>query len=169
LDTALPVRFEAALPADAPALAALHTSVAQHLTARHGEGHWSGRTTEKGVLFSMRSSNVHVARSDTHLVATFALATRKPWAIDIRYFQPATRPLYLVNMAVAPDLQRQGLGRLCIQDAIRLARSRPADALRLDAYDAAAGAGPFYARTGFREVGRTSYKLTPLIYFEMQL
>jgi ribosomal protein S18 acetylase RimI-like enzyme len=163
------LRFEGAVPADAPALAALHTAVALDLTARYGVGHWSGKWTEKGALFSLRSSQVRVVRSEGRTIATFALATRKPWAIDTKYFQAAIRPLYLLNMAVAPELQRRGIGRLCVEEAVRLAKAWPGDAIRLDAYDAMAGAGGFYARTGFREVGRVSYKRTPLIYFEALL
>ena len=40
-------------------------------------------------------------------------------------------------------------------------RAWPADAIRLDAYDAAAGAGGFYAKFGCTEVGRVSYRDTP--------
>jgi hypothetical protein len=39
----------------------------------------------------------------------------------------------------------------------------------LDAYDAAAGAGRFYARCGYQERGRVVYKGDPLIYFELLL
>jgi hypothetical protein len=40
-------------------------------------------------------------------------------------------------------------------------------ASRLDAWDAVAGAGPFYAMCGYREVGRMVYKNAPLIYCEL--
>jgi hypothetical protein len=43
------------------------------------------------------------------------------------------------------------------------------DAIRLDAYDAEAGAGPFYAKCGFEERGRVVYKGDPLIYYELLL
>jgi hypothetical protein len=48
-----------------------------------------------------------------------------------------------------------------------MAAQWPADAIRLDAFDAEAGAGGFYSKCGFREVGRVSYRNVPLIYFEM--
>jgi hypothetical protein len=48
-------------------------------------------------------------------------------------------------------------------------RAWPGDAIRLDAYDAEAGAGKFYAKCGFRERGRVVYRKTPLIYFELIL
>ena len=41
--------------------------------------------------------------------------------------------------------------------------------IRLDAYDAPAGAGPFYSRCGFREMGRVIYRKVPLVYFEQLL
>jgi GNAT superfamily N-acetyltransferase len=154
---------------DAAALAALHVAVAEHLTLKHGRGPWSSRKTERGVLFGMRTSRVFVVRDGKEIVATFRLATRKPWAIDVRYFTACRKPLYLVDMAVAPARQRQGVGRWCLEQARVLAGAWPADAIRLDAYDAEAGGGPFYARCGFREVGRASYRDVALIYFELLL
>jgi ribosomal protein S18 acetylase RimI-like enzyme len=158
-----------ATPDDAPALAALHTAVAAHLTEAHGEGPWTGVTTEKAVVFAMRTSRVYVARERGAITATFRLATKKPWAIDTGYFAPAKRPLYLLGMAVAPERQRRGLGRRCLDEAARIARERLADAIRLDAYDADAGAGGFYARCGYTEVGRRTHRDAPLIYFERRL
>jgi hypothetical protein len=55
---------------------------------------------------------------------------------------------------------------LALLDATKVAREWPADAIRLDAYDAPAGAGAFYARCGFSERGRVVYKGNPLVYYE---
>jgi GNAT superfamily N-acetyltransferase len=95
------------------------------------------------VLFTMKTATVYTARDRNRLIATVTLSTRKPWAIDKKYFSASTLPLYLTAMAVHPDEQRKGLGKLCIEDARRVARNWPSDAIRLDAYDAAAGAGEF--------------------------
>ncbi len=161
--------LEPATALDAAALAALHTAVAEDLTRLHGRGAWSGKTSEKGVLWAIRTSRVFVARERAEIVATLRLQTKKPWAIDTRYFSPCSRPLYLVGMAVTPTMQRQGLGRKCLEAATRAARDWPADAVRLDAFDAEAGAGGFYARCGWTEVGRASYRNTPHIYYEYLL
>ena len=72
-------------------------------------------------------------------------------------------------MAVAPRLQRGGIGARLLEEAKAVAREWPADAIRLDAYNNAAGAGPFYVKSGFREVGRVTYRGVPLIYFELLL
>ncbi|HEX3556830.1 MAG TPA: GNAT family N-acetyltransferase [Thermoanaerobaculia bacterium] len=163
------VKLEPATPDDAAALAALRTAVAEHLTRQYGTGPWSSASSEKGVLYHLRTGRVLVARSEHGLIASLTLATRKPWAIDKTYFSDCQKPLYLTDMAVRPDLQRSGIGRRCLEEAQRIAREWPADAIRLDAFDAAAGAGDFYRKCGFREVGRVTYRNTPLIYFERLL
>jgi len=150
------IKLDLATAKDVADLVALRNAVSEHLVSTYGEGYWAGKATEKGTLFGMRRSSVYVARSGGRLIATLALSTRKPWAIDTKYFGKSERPLYLTGMAVAPDLQRKGLGKLCLEEAIRVARSLPSDAIRLDAYDAPAGASEFYRKCGFREVGRAS-------------
>lgn len=161
--------FELATEDDAPALAALHTAIAGQLTREFGEGHWSSSASEPSVRRNITTSKVIVARDDEGLAGTLRLTTKKPWAIDTAYFTPVDRPLYLVDMAVRPSLQRSGVGRDLIAQAVAIAKAWPAQALRLDAYAAAAGAGPFYAKCGFAEVGRVEFRKVPLIYFERVL
>jgi GNAT superfamily N-acetyltransferase len=158
-----------ATPEDAGAIAAIRSRAADALTREHGQGHWSTPATEKGVLFGMRYARVLVATKVGRIVGTLRLANKKPWAIDPEYFTPVKRPVYLTDMAVDPDLQLKGIGRALLNQAMEAAREWPADSIRLDAYDAPAGAGGFYARCGFREVGRVVYRKTPLIYFERLL
>jgi ribosomal protein S18 acetylase RimI-like enzyme len=161
--------FSVATEADAAAIAGLRVSAGEQLTATFGHGHWSGGATERGVLASIRASRVLVAHRGGRLVGTLLLQTKKPWAIDTSYFTPGRRPLYLLNMAVAPAVQRMGVGRALLEQAAAVAREWPGDAIRLDAYDAAAGAGGFYASCGYREVGRVTYRTVPLIYYERLL
>jgi GNAT superfamily N-acetyltransferase len=161
--------FESAVQDDAAGVAAIRVAAADDLTAKFGRGHWSHGGTIDSVRYDMRTSTIYVARLDDRIVATLRLATRKPWAIDKAHFTHCEHPLYLTTMAVLPGLQRRGIGRFCIEEAIRAARAWPADAIRLDAYAASAGAGEFYAKCGFREVARVTYRGTDLIYFERLL
>lgn len=163
------IQLQLATPDDVGDLIALSISVAERLRANFGEGYWVSRATEKGTLFTMRRSNVYIARSRKKIIARVNLSTRKPWAIDTKYFTPCKKPLYIVGMSVDPSLQRSGVGRQCIAEVIAIAKQWPADTIRLDAWDAAAGAGTFYKKCGFREVGRATYRIAPLIYFEMLL
>lgn len=163
------IRFALASEEDAIAVAELRTVVAEALTARFGKGHWSSASTERGVLFGMGHARVVIARDAGEIVATARLATKKPWAIDTTYFTPCRNPLYLLDMAVRPDRQGEGIGRRLLEEAERVARAWPADAIRLDAYDAEAGAGEFYRKCGYVERGRVAYRGTPLVYFERLL
>jgi len=163
------LRFSTAIQADAPELAAVHTAANENLTQRFGQGRWSTVATEKGVLFNMRHSRVIIARKGKHIVGTLNLQTKKPWAIDVSYFTPVKKSIYLVGMAVIPAMQKQGVGRALLEEATKQARAWPAYAIRLDAWDAVAGAGPFYAKCGYREMAHALYKTAPLIYFELLL
>jgi GNAT superfamily N-acetyltransferase len=155
--------------ADAAAIAALQTAAARDLTERYGRGHWSYETSERSVLRSMATARVLVARLDGEIAGALTLQTKKPWAIDRAYFTGLPRALYLVDMAVQPNLQRRGIGRRLLDYAAEVAREWPAGAIRLDAYDADAGAGGFYGRCGYRECGRVVYRGTPLVYYELVL
>ena len=158
--------FTRATDEHANAIWTMRSLVAAFLELQHGNGHWSSEPSESGVLTAVRTSYVLAAYNGPKLVGTLRLLTKKPWAIDAGYFTPVERPLYLVDMAVAPGSQRQGVGRAMLKEADRVAQKWPANALWLDAYDALAGAGGFYASCGFSEVGRKEYKGTPLVYFE---
>jgi ribosomal protein S18 acetylase RimI-like enzyme len=153
--------FATATNANAAELGPLHSAAADDLTRRFGHGFWSSPPSERAVLATMRKpkfSQTLIARTNRRIVATLRLATMKPWAIDTAYFTPADAPLYLTGMAVHPDFQRKGVGRLLLKEAEAVACAWPADAIRLDTFDAAAGIGPFYAKCGFREVARVIYK-----------
>ena len=161
------MRFSKATPSDVTAIVRLRAAAAKKLTADFGDGHWSSITNEAAVLRDLKTSTVLVARVRRSVVGTLTLATRKPWAIDAACFTPCSRALYLINMAVHPRQQRRGVGRALMAEALRVARGElPADAIRLDAYDADAGAGEFYRRCGYRQTGTKTYRGVPLVYFE---
>lgn len=161
------LKLEPATVADAEAITALRNGVADDLTTRHGKGWWSGQCTSRGILFDLRHGNLLIARRGGRIISTLNLVTRKPWSIDRSYFTPVDRPLYLVSMAVAPELQGRGVGRACFDEARLFARRYPAGAIKLDAFEHAAGAGEFYRKCGCRETGRAKYRNVPLINFEM--
>jgi GNAT superfamily N-acetyltransferase len=163
------LRFHDATPADAPAIAGLQNAAAGALTARFGPGHWSSLATERGVVAAQRQARVRVGRDGRRILTVLRLATKKPWAIDVSYFTPAKHPLYLTGMAVSVEHQGEGLGRLALEDARTIAAAWPADAIRLDAYDAIAGAGRFYEKCGYQLRGRVVYKGDPLVYYELLL
>ena len=163
------LEFRDATLEDVPVIAALHNAAAGALTARFGVGHWSTLGAERSAALAQRHARVRVGREGKRILTVLRLATKKPWAIDVAYFTPVKRPLYLTGMAVAVTHQGHGLGRLALDDAHAVAESWPADAIRLDAYDHAAGAGEFYLECGYAERGHVVYKGDPLAYFELLL
>lgn len=150
-------------------MAALQNAAAGALTARCGEGHWSSLTNERAAELALRHGRVRLGCSGKRVLTVLRLATKKPWAIDVAYFTPVERPLYLTGMAVSVAHWGRGSGRLALEDARAIAQAWPADAIRLDAYDGPAGAGAFYVQCGFRERGRVTYRGNPLIYYELLL
>jgi AhpD family alkylhydroperoxidase len=125
------IKLEVATAADAPDLVCLRNATSERLTSQYGKGPWSAQSTERGALFGMRRGTVFIARRRNRLIASLTLSKSKPWAIDTTYFSPSELPLYLTGMAVSPDEQRKGIGRLCIEEARRIAKKWPGDAIRL--------------------------------------
>jgi GNAT superfamily N-acetyltransferase len=151
---------------EARALAALRSAVARGMTEQFGEGHWSACPSKAEVLRQLRASYVLVARQDAQLIGTVRLVRALPWAIDSSTFTPVAKPWYVLGLAVAAQYRGKGVGRELMEAAQNTARSWGAQALWLDAYEHPAGAGPFYAKCGFRKVGRTQHGGVPLNFFE---
>lgn len=160
--------FGPATEGDAAAIAAVRLAAARDLTARFGSGTWSfSLGSAEAVRAELLSSTILIARDGGQLLGTLRLSTRNPWLGDTGFFTRGDRPIYLTSMAVSPRYQRQGIGRQLIEEAKRVAMQElGGDALRLDSYDAAAGAGGFYRRCGFSVVRQGSYNGTPLLWFE---
>ena len=163
------LKFRDATLDDVAAIAGLQNAVAGALTARFGPGPWSSLVSERGAALAQRHARVRIGRDGKQILTVLRLATKKPWAIDVSYFTPARRAVYLTGMAVSVAHQGQGLGSMALEDACIVAEEWPADVVRLDAYEANAGAGGFYARCGFTERGRVVYKGDPLVYYERLL
>lgn len=160
------IRLRSATADDASDLTRMREAANLRLKEQFGDGYWVGKPTERAALCDIRLSMVYIARHRGRLIASLALQWKKPWAIDRAFLTPQRKRLFLTRMAVDPQYQRQGIGRQCLDEARRIAKEQKADSICLDAFDCAAGAGPFYARCGFREIGRAAYRTIPLIYYE---
>jgi GNAT superfamily N-acetyltransferase len=151
---------------DASELVELRVRVAQGMTVEFGEGHWSACPRKADVLRQLRASHVFVAREDQRIIGTVRVTRALPGLIDSAAFAPVKTALYVLGLAVAPEARGRGVGRVLMEAAKGLARTWPADALWLDAYDHPAGAGAFYKKCGFRPVGRGASGVVPLTFYE---
>lgn len=158
--------FRLATEADLPALLELRLAVDADQQRRFGDDRWSTTINERSVARALKSSRVVVGVKRGRIVGTARMETKKPWAIDLEYFTPVGKAVYLHDVDVHPELQRSGIGLRLMDQVTTVARKWPVDAVRLDAYDGPSGGGPFYAKCGFRELGRTVYRGVPLVYFE---
>jgi ribosomal protein S18 acetylase RimI-like enzyme len=166
--------FAIATDRDVAALLSLRRSVAEDLTARFGQGPWSPpeSSNPKPLRYDISRSKfvrIVIARDRQGIAGSLTLQTKKPWSIDTGRFSPVGRPLYLTSMAVHPRVQRKGIGRRLLQEAEIVARAWPGDAIRLDTFDADAGAEGFYTKCGYREVARVTYRGVPHVDFELLL
>ena len=161
--------FRLATEADLPALLELRLAVGADQERRFGDERWTTTISERSVARAFKSSRIVVASKRGRIVATTRMETKKPWAIDLAYFTAVCKAVYLHDVDVLPELQRSGIGRQLMEHVKTIARTWPVDAIRLDAYDGRSGAGPFYRKCGFRELGSTVYRGVPLVYFELIL
>lgn len=136
------------------------------MTEKFGPGPWSAFPSKTDVVRQLRASHVLVARRNEDIIGTVRLARVLPGVIDSGAFTPVETALYVFGLAVAAEARGQGIGRQLMETAKAAARSWPADALWLDAYDHAAGAGGFYIECGFRPVGPSARGEVPLHFYE---
>ena len=155
-----------AIGSDVPALLELRLAIDEDQQQRFGDERWSTTVNEKSVIRAFRSSRIVVATRRKRIVGAARMETKKPWAIDLRFFTPVCKAVYLHDVDVHPELQRSGIGRQLMDRVKAIAKEWPVDAIRLDAYDGPSGAGPFYKKCGFSETGRVVYRSVPLVYYE---
>jgi predicted N-acetyltransferase YhbS len=154
----------AAKVADARAITQLRRSVAEQLTSQFGEGQWSAPTSSADVRRQMRASHMLVAKQHEHVIGCVRLATVNPRSMSSAGFTPVASALYVLGLAVAPDMRRIGVGRELLEAAKDVARARRAEALWLDAFEGQVGA--FYERCGFRRVGPVDKRRATLQFYE---
>jgi predicted N-acetyltransferase YhbS len=102
--------FRFATEADIPAILKLRLAVDGDQAMRFGDDRWATSTTEKSVARNLKSSRVIVASQRSRIVGAARMETKKPWAIDLKYFTPVGKAVYLGDVNVDPELQRTGIG-----------------------------------------------------------
>jgi ribosomal-protein-alanine N-acetyltransferase len=144
-----PLALEAATLADLPALVRLEARCHTHP--------WSDRGLEDALAPVAGEGGV--------------LVLRAPWTPDddtrgIRAycaFQVVAGEAHIHNLAVPPEMRRNGLGKRLLAFALQAARRRGARAVHLEVRAGNAPARALYRAMGFEEVGRRrSYYSSPV-------
>src|SRR5215212_8170871 len=94
---AAPVKFRDATLDDVAVIAGLQNAAAGALTARFGAGPWSSLVSERAAALAQRHGRVRIGRDGKRSLTVLRLAAKKPWSIDVSYFTPVRRPLYLTG------------------------------------------------------------------------
>ena len=167
--------LERAALADVTSIAALRVAVAAKLTYDFGKGPWSSGGTWKRVSCIQCAIQTYLSAGRREkIIGVLELGIKKPWAIatSLCHFTVCNRPLYLAGMAVAPGTSaprhwpRDAGSRT--DDCSQMA-CRTLSCLLTAHFHAAAGAGEFYAKCDFQEMGRITYRNAPPIYYEQLL
>jgi GNAT superfamily N-acetyltransferase len=138
--------------------------------ARFGEGHWGVVLSLSGTRERAKLGELYVIEDAGVPVATFVLNRRKPgWYHTAWFADPKAESGYLTHLAVRPEGQRRGIGRYALAEAEALCRAAHLAALRFDAYQGAAGAGPFYAKCNYTLRHSNKFRGVGLDYYEKVL
>ncbi len=164
------VAIRAADGADAETIHAIRSSAADALTAEFGSGHWSHVESLATLRRHAVDRDLFLAMNEGEAIGTFELQSKKPGFYSKHWFADPDAPAcYLFNMAIVKTSQRHGLGRAIMAEMEALAATDGKRALRLDAYDAPAGAGVFYGKCGYDFVHEGSFNRVALRYYEKLL
>jgi GNAT superfamily N-acetyltransferase len=151
---------------DDEAVRALLAAVGDEL-ARQGFLNWMPAWSLERVRTVLATRDVYVVHDGTELVASYVLGstpvtpyTTPPWPT------PRLTALYLNRLAVAPPLQRRGVGSWCLGDIDERARAAGALAIRCDVLETNAALHAFYQRHGYVPRGQRSHSGWAFISYE---
>ncbi len=149
-----PVDVRPAAPDDAPAILALRTA-AEHWLAGRGIEQWHpGEVTLADITRQARAGEWHLVRADGVARAALRLLWSDPMWTGIGTPRPA---VYVHGLVIDRAYAGHRLGARLLDWAGDQGRRAGADVLRLDCVEANPGLRSYYARLGFRQVGRHDF------------
>lgn len=141
--------IEVASAADIDALNSLLNQCATMMAAQ-GMQHWLGVYDKQSVTANVQQKVVYTLRDKQHIVACVALAsTPADYYADCWPAAPKAN-FYLTMLAVAPDYQQQGLGKLMVQFCQQ--QIPDGQSLQLDAVAHYPALLDFYRQLGFQQI-----------------
>ena len=126
--------------------------------AEGGLNHWVSFYTPDLIQQMIGQHAVYLVRSGGDLVGTFTLGSQPSQDfIDNGYVAKFTDPnseaMYLMALAVMPNLQGQGLAGELMPTIENIVRARGVSWLRLDCREEVPGLVAFYQKRGFVKIG----------------
>lgn len=126
--------------------------------AAHGFHNWDPPYPLERVTADIAEREVWLVQDDGVAVATYTLAPTPVRAYEfVPWSDPDARALYLNRLAVAPALQRHGIGAACLGAIDAHAREVGARAVRCDVLEANEALCAFYERHGYVRRGARAH------------
>ncbi len=169
------LRFEVARLEHAKAIESMRIESAADLSAKLGDGPWSGSTKIASIrerikcadTVALRATTLFVALDDDLVVGAVAVSTYPPGFWKQQYWNSGREVgLGVFGLVVPPSLQRKGIGRFLMQGIEELARSHGIRYIRLDAFSANPNSNGFYRAIGYEERAVIDLRGVGLVLFE---
>ena len=97
----------------------------------------------------IKQERMYVLQKDARILAAFALCEHNKGEQHVDWHLSGQKALYLDRLGVHVDAMGKGAGRAAIREAMRCAKERQADVLRLFAVDSNTPAIRLYEKNGF--------------------
>jgi len=133
---------------DIPALVTLLTECANHMY-QQGMSHWLDVYDEQSVRQNLLQKTVYVIKQDCRVIGCVALGLKPADYYADCWPQAPRSDFYLTQLAVHPEHQQAGYGRLLLQHCLGLISDRT---LHLDAVAHYPQLLEFYRKSGFKQV-----------------
>lgn len=164
------MRIVPAEPSDAPAVMDLLTLCMEDLLSR-GIHQWDHLYPDISfVEADVRAGSLHLVREDGRCIGCVSLDDEQPEAYAALPWNCATgRAMVIHRLAVHPERQGHGIGRMLMDHAENHARENGFSCIRLDTYTGNPRALAMYARRGYRQAGQVYFPRRVLPFDCMEL
>src|SRR3990167_2390097 len=116
--------------------------------------HWHPFMDMETFKKLMESKELYGVYQDGTAIATFNLSlVSRDYYYDELWSNPHEQASYLGQLAIEPCLQGQGLGKWCMYQVEKIAKSNKSKAIRLDAVSAHPMLKAFYKKLGYLPCG----------------
>lgn len=140
---------------------------------KKGQKHWNSTFPDlKQIQIDLNNASIYLVKDKGVCKGMVTLNETEPEDYrQVGFNSGIHKPLYLQNMAVHPKWQGMGIAKLMVQFALKLAKEKGFDAIRLDVFKPSEGAIQLYKKQNFKEVGtfKSAYQQIPFVCYEKQL
>lgn len=133
---------------DVPAIVALLNECAEHMH-QHGMSHWLNLYDDEFVRQNLLQKSVYIIKQNSQIIGCVALGLTPADHYADCWPDVSAADFYLTQLAVHPDHQQAGYGRLLLQHCLGLIGD---GTMQLDAVSHYQELLNFYRKSGFKQI-----------------